>query len=190
MELTIKYLKRFIIFIVLVFISIFIYFWNTSEYEYSSPGDDPEYVDKVIYRNIGYDVISLSCAQAFFPTLIVEDDYIIYVAESIYESPGIMMNPEVKGIVYINNNNFDTLLNDFKNLANCSFGFDRDDFIDPINNTLKNMKRVTGTADSIEILRNIYYCTDQWERGVFGNPDFEFRQLYYGTNKNIIRCEI
>jgi len=190
MENLLKFIKRIFILLIFIFILIFIYLWNTSDYEFSSPGDDPEYMDKVAYRNVGYDIISLSCAQAFYPTLIVEDDYVIYVAEPIYESPAIMMSPESKGTVYIKNETFDTLLDDFNNLANCSFLFDRDDFIEPIKNMLVTMRKVTDTSDSTDIIKNIYYCTDQWERGVYGNPDFEFRKLYYGINKNIIRCEV
>ena len=184
-----KYIKRIFILLILLFIFIFIYFLNTSDYEYSSPGDDPEYMEKVAYERVGYDVKSLSCSIGYYPTLIVEDDFVIYVSESIFESPGIMNSPESKGAVYIKNENFDALLDDF-NKANCTFGLPRDDFIAPINDMLTTMKKVTGTTDSADIIGNIYYCTDQWEYGIYGKPDFQYRHVYYGKNKKIIRCEV
>jgi hypothetical protein len=191
MEKFIKYLKRVLFFVLFIFISIFIYFWNTSDYEYASPGDDPEYVERVIYEMDGYDIISYGCYEIFDPTVVIEDNYFIYVPDAIYESPGVMNKPESQGIVYkIDDKEKEDFFNQAKYITNCNFDYSKNDFITLSNFFTSILTPITGTQNSSDILKTIYYCTDKWDRGIFGNPDFEYRQFSYGSDKKIYRCEV
>jgi len=184
-----KYLIIICIFIVLAFLFL-VNFWITDYEPPTSFGDDPEYRDMVINESIGYRIISLRCSPAYFPTLIVEDEYVIYVEQSIYKQPGIKTQPEPKGIVYLKNEKFELLLSKFDYLVNCGFGFSAEDFRAQFVELLYELDMVTGSRNSDSLLKNIYYCTDKWESEIYGNPDFQYRQLYYGTDKFIFRCEI
>jgi hypothetical protein len=189
MEIFIKYLKRLILLIFIIFISIFIYFWNTSDYEYSSPGDDPEYVDHVIYQIKGYEIISYPCYDIWNPTVIIEDNYFIYVEDAIYESPAIMKNPESKGrVYYITEELKESFLSESDLITNCYFDFTKKDFIKLSEIMMSLLTEITGTQESESIINSLYYCTDKWKDGIYDKPDYSYRGFTHGDTKQNFRC--